>query len=314
MNQFQSCKGICIILILALLPIVSCGGKSSQKKGTPQTFTLPTVPAMISNPTDRANYLAAHWWDHYDFSDTALIHLPNVSEQAFYNYVEIFPHVSEQVLRASIQKTLEQALVEPKMFAYFTGLFENYLYDPNAYMRNEEYYRLVLEYIVDSPLVDEWDKVRPKFQLEQVNKNRPGDVATDFVYTLANGRSAAMHSIKSEFLILFFNNPGCTACGDYQQALEASPVVSRMLEIGKLKILAMYVDEDIRSWEEYVSHIPPSWINAHDASQQIRGNVLYDLRAIPNLYLVDSEKRVILKDVLPHQIEEHLLLYLQNML
>jgi len=39
---------------------------------------------------------------------------------------------------------------------------------------------------------------------------------------------------------------------------------------------------------------------------------LYDLRAIPNLYLLDKEKRVIMKDAMPHLLEERLLSFLQN--
>ena len=301
--------------ILSCLLMVSCGGKGQK----PQTLdkrtkalTMPTIPAMITNQTDRADYLAARFWDNFDFLDSTLIDTPDFAEQAFVNYIDIFPHVSEQALKLSIGKTLESTLVDPKMFVYFLSLFEKYLYDPLSPMRNEEYYAIAIEYIIASQEVDELDKVRPRFQLAQVNKNRKGMISVDFTYTMSNGKQGTMHKVNSEFLILFFNNPGCGACADYQQGLVYSPIVSQMTERGRLKILAMYVDEDFEAWEQHCADFPESWINGYDASIAIRGQDLYDLRAIPSLYLLDKDKRVMLKDAEPHQVEELLLYILQN--
>lgn len=315
MNRLYLYRSICFATVFACLLTVSCGEngrKSNQTQKTSREFTLPSIPAIITNPSERADYLAGHYWDHLDFSDTSLINKPEILEQAFVNFLEIFPYVSEGALRLAIRKTFEGAFVDNKMFAHITGLFERYLFDPNAPMRNEEYYSLVLDHLIASPQIDELDKVRFRFQQGQVNKNRRGSVAADFVYTLSNGRQGAMHKMVSEFTILFFNNPGCMACSEYQQGLEYSPVITQLVGAGRLKILAMYVDEDLVSWEGYRSSIPSSWLNGYDASFVIRNDNLYDLRAIPSLYLLDREKRVLLKDALPHQIEEQLLYLVQN--
>mgnify|MGYP002527024690 FL=1 len=50
------------------------------------------------------------------------------------------------------------------------------------------------------------------------------------------------------------------------------------------------------------------WINGYDKKQTIEQNNLYDLKAIPTLYLLDKDKTVLLKDVTTKEIEE----YLQN--
>ena len=317
MNQIKLHKTICFTLLMASLLISSCLGNGrrtsdTQAKRSPAPFTVPSIPPMLTNNADRADFLAKNYWNNFDFSDTLLIGNQQITEQAFVNYLDIWPHVSEGALRLSISRTLEKAQVEPKMFIHFTDLFEKYLYDPNSAMRNEEYYAMVLDYIITSPSIDELYKIQPKFYLELINKNRLGTIATDFVYTMANGKQGSMHKIKSEYLIIFFNNPGCSACIEYEQGLEYSPVVTKMLETGKLKILAMYVDEDIYEWDKNRPNIPASWINGYDAFTTIRKNNSYDLRAIPNLYLLDKEKRVIMKDAMPHLLEEQLVQILQN--
>ncbi|MDE7122932.1 MAG: DUF5106 domain-containing protein, partial [Alistipes sp.] len=51
--------------------------------------------------------------------------------------------------------------------------------------------------------------------------------------------------------------------------------------------------------------VPSSWIDACDPSGAIRSEGLYDLRAIPSLYLLDARKRVLLKDTVDvERIEE----------
>ena len=53
---------------------------------------------------------------------------------------------------------------------------------------------------------------------------------------------------------------------------------------------------DLAEWREYRGHIPPSWINGYDAGCVVREKSLYDLHAIPALYLLDRDKRVLVKD------------------
>ena len=296
--------------IIACFFMVSCGWKSQNNNG-PKPYTPPEIPAIMTDPQERADYLAGRWWDRFDFTDTAYIHVPQITEQAFSDYLSILPHVSPPAILSSMTNVLDKAQVNPQMFAYFKGLFEKYLYDPNSPMRNEELYIGVLEHLIDSPNIDELDKVQLKYQLEMISLNRPGTIATDFVYTLATGRQERMHQIKSEFLLIFFNNPGCTSCGEMQKGFEQSPVFKEIIEKGRLKILAMYADEDIASWEEHRISIPAHWINGYDAFHTLRNEKLYDLRAIPNLYLLDKDKRVIFRDATPYQVEEFLYYSLQ---
>jgi hypothetical protein len=76
-----------------------------------------------------------------------------------------------------------------------------------------------------------------------------------------------------------------------------------MLKKGKLKILSLYPNKNLAEWNKHLSEFPAVWINAYDKGAVIEKQMLYDLKAIPTLYLLDSEKRVILKDVPFEQIE-----------
>ena len=295
------------VVILAGFIAGSCTGNSGRTKTkTSKEFSLPVIPAMMDDPQQQVNYLAEHYWNNFDFNDTSFIHQPKVTEMIFTEYLKILMQATASATASSIRHTLEQALENPQAFTFFTDLLEKYLYNPNSPLRNEEIYSIALEYILAAPQVDELKKVRSRYQLEQLSKNRVGKVAVDFVYTLANGKQGRMHHLKSDYLVLFFNNPDCAACKDIQHAFEQSPVMSQMQKTGALKILAIYVDQDTEAWQQYQTNIPKQWINGYDASYIILGEDLYDLRAIPSLYLLDKDKRVVLRDVQHEHLEQYL--------
>lgn len=299
-----------LILLAFSLIFNACNGqqqtKEVQDSAKTRTFELPTVPSVITEPGERAEYLAKHYWDKFDFADTALIHMPEITEQATSNYIDIMKYVSPEVASVSIKQMMNKAAADSTMFAYFAGLYEKYLYDPNSPLRNEALYIYVLQSILDEPVLDDVNKIRPAHLLELALKNRIGEPAIDFTYTLANGQKGTLYGTKADYLLLFFYNPDCHACKEITDQLTASAMVNDRIKKKELKILAVYPDEDLAAWRQHLSYIPASWINSYDSSVALKNDEVYDLKAIPTLYLLDKDKKVVLKDVTFNQIEDYL--------
>jgi thiol-disulfide isomerase/thioredoxin len=258
---------------------------------------------MIVEHTDRANYLSRHYWDNFDFADTAYIHLPQITEQAFVDYIDVLLLASDSVSSAAIKEMLKKAEVEPVMFTYFTDLYEKYLYDPNSPMHNDELYIPALEAMLVSPVVAE--KIRPAHLLKLARKNRIGKKAADFTYTLANGKNGTLHAIRSDYTLLFFYNPGCHTCKEIMDQLTASLRINYLMQEKKLTIVAVYPDEDLTEWNIYLAQVPGEWINAYDKGAKVQNEEIYDLKAIPTLYLLDKDKKVILKDTTVELLENY---------
>ena len=149
---------------------------------------------------------------------------------------------------------------------------------------------------VSSPWLDRWERIAPQHDLRMASQNRIGRPANDFRYTTADGATRRMYDIRAEYLLLFINNPGCNMCKTVREAISASPMLNELIERGKLKVLALFPDEDLTEWQEYRPQIPARWINAYDKGCVVRDRELYDLKAIPALYLLDRDKRVMVKD------------------
>jgi hypothetical protein len=78
--------------------------------------------------------------------------------------------------------------------------------------------------------------------------------------------------------------------------LREDPVISNLISAGVLAVVNVYIDEDIQAWRSYMPVYPEEWYNGFDPDFVLRSNEIYAVRAIPSLYLLDHEKRVILKD------------------
>jgi len=69
-----------------------------------------------------------------------------------------------------------------------------------------------------------------------------------------------------------------------------------MIQRKDLVILTIYPDQDLEAWQNYLPQLPAQWINAYNPGAQVKDNHLYDLKAIPTLYLLDANKTVLVKD------------------
>ena len=166
-------------------------------------------------------------------------------------------------------------------------------------MRNDLLWEPVVRHAIgsSSPL-DEPSKERYRSMLKLVSRNQEGTAATDFTYTLADGSQGRLYDISAPYTIIFFYNPDCGECARTKAQMEASGYLDMLHNVGLVKVLALYPDGDVSAWRKALPQNPERWISAYDKEQKINREGLYDLKAIPTLYLLDAQKRVIMKDPL----------------
>lgn len=309
-----------IFIAVALLTMISCSSSKKTQTDTrseipiahqtivSDTFVLPLIPEILTDPAERTSYLVSHFWDRFDFSNRDLIQRPDITEQAFVDYINILPTVTKEEGDRSLMYTMEKTASDTLFYRHFASLFEKYYYNPNSPFRNEEYYLPLLKQFVQSPLLEEEVISRYTFQLEMVSKNRIGQKSNDFHYTIASGLTFTLYELQSEYTLLMFTNPGCATCATVVKQLNNSKPLNDALAMNTSKrtmlaILNIYPDQDLTAWQSHLLDMPARWIHAYDKEMEITRRRLYDIKAIPTLYLLDKEKRVILKDTSIEAVE-----------
>lgn len=309
--------GFMVIILFATCKQIHDSNMHPAKKTDAQDtlhvarYTRPEIPAMMTEPQERAAYYVKHYWDNYSLADTAFIH-SSQTEQLFADFLDALQYADSTVSYNALQSMMSYMEADETAYEHFCSLSEKYLYDPNSPMRNEEYYMAILEQMIASPKLAEYKKLRPADHLKQARKNRQGMTATDFTYITPKGETGRMSNLKAEFTMLFFYDPDCTNCQENERILSEIPAILDLQKEGRLRILAIYPDEDKEEWLRKSSHMPKGWIIGWNKQGDIRSKQLYEIRATPTLYLLDKQKKVIFKDAPLERIIQYLSVATQN--
>lgn len=303
----------------------NCGLASLPSKGakapeaSTHQFPAMSLPLVYGDdPAAAREYTLEHFWDAFfsqggPTTDKTILGVADGEvEQALANYIAVL-NISKELatpentaplkqaqksvgtLFSKIERT-QKADTSSHVFARMTELVSKYLYDPNSPMRDEDLYLPFAEAARTSPCTPDDMRAAYNYEAKQCRTNTFGSVAPDFKYSDAGGRKGSLHGVSADYTMLFFSNPGCNSCKEIINEVLSRDYVSRYIADGKLAIVNIYIDEEISKWRDYLPNYPKDWINGYDYTFQLRDSGKYDIRAIPSLYLLDSSKRVLMKD------------------
>ena len=262
---------------------------------------------MLTQPEERKSYLLEHYWDRFSFADTTLVNNREVTEQGFVNQISLLADgvTPEKVIRESLKNWCSRFMPEVQARQVMMQLADDYLYNPNSPFYNEGLYGVYLETMLE--VLPEEDARRSSFdfKLRLLRRNKVGDKATDFTYYLPDGqkKSLAATSTRGNRLLLVFYDPECESCHEVLREMTADASLAEAVKAGRVTVLAVYTDGNQEAWKKGLADMPEGWIIGTDR-QKVKEEALYDLKAMPSLYLLDGQKRVLLKDAPLGQIRE----------
>lgn len=297
----------CVFIGLLLLSFQVSACRSKTSPVTQDTvsiqeqtqFPFPEIPSTLTEPEARKAYLLAHYWEQFDFADTTLVNNRDVTEQGFVNFIALLADgtTSEELMRESLENWCAGFVGKDQARRILTKTADDYLYNPNSPFYNEGLYGLYLEALLGK--LPQTDAMRSayRFKLELVRRNNVGDKATDFTYYLPDGtrRTLAATSVKNDRLLLLFYDPECESCHEVLMQMAADRALAEAVKAGKLSVLAVYTEGNDGTWRKALPDMPDGWMVGTD-HEAVKTGALYDLKAMPSLYLLDGKKTVLLKD------------------
>ena len=301
---------IASLLIVTSLVAASCGrGKPSAGSAPLPTREFPQLRASQMHPDGplgAAKDVVIRFWDGY-FKDIATFRSDSLYpggvertrlEEAYGLYATLLWNVPPETARTSTARLYDQlaAARDSVVTAAMVDWTSRYLYDPNSPVRCEDFYRPFVEKLAKGDLAPEEMKMMYDFQARMCALNAMGTPAADFGFTDTRGRKRTLYDIPAEYTLLIFGNPDCHACKELVVDMEADPMVAKLCSSGRLQVVDIFIDREVDSWKAHVADYPADWINGYDHTFQIREDILYNVRALPSMYLLDKDKTVLLKD------------------
>lgn len=220
-------------------------------------FPYPEIPDEVEEPEARMAYLLDHFWQDYVFADSTAMNR-EVGEQGMVDFLNFMQHADSVSAAHGAVVLADSLAVHPSALTFFEGLMEHYLGDYDSPLHSDEVYAHLLRALPESP--------QRVWLLEQLAKNQVGSLAADILVTTPEGKQTRLYKIKAEQTLLIFYDPDCRRCQRLDAQLEQEPLIQQN---PRLKVVRKDVND--LNGEYYVPHTPA-------------------------LYLLDSEKRVVLKD------------------
>lgn len=313
-----------IYVLLLLSALCGCGGNGGAKADkalvTHPFPVAPEAPAMLGS-YDKMRYTAEHYWDRFlrdaqNFpADSASI--GGVARGEVYEVMSRFILFIGRNLRKDDAKAvmaqffdrLTEADTSSGIFEEMAALTRTVLYDPNSSLRNEDLYEPFVRKMSQSSYVSETERSGYWFDAQMCLLNQVDTPAADFSFITRENKLRTLYGVKADYTLLFFSNPGCKACGEIIQALQGDEKAQKLIQDGVLAVVNIYIDEDTSDWKDFAGAYPKTWICGYDHRHIIRNDVLYNIRAIPSLYLLSADKKVILKD----SPKENLMAFIDNL-
>ena len=262
-------------------------------------FPFPAIPELLTSPGERRDYLLTHYWEQFDFADTTLVNNRDVTEQGFVNFIALLNEggVTKRLARESLENWCGGFMTEAHARKVLMRMADDYLYNPNSPFYNEALYRLYLEALLKKLPADDVRRSTFDFRLKLLKRNNVGQKATDFVYYLPGGEryTLAATSVKNDRLLLMFYDPECESCHEVLLQMVADTALAEAVRAGKLSVLAVYTEGNDAAWRKALPDMPEGWMVGTDR-EVVKTGALYDLKAMPSLYLLDGKKTVLLKD------------------
>ncbi len=166
--------------------------------------------------------------------------------------------------------------------------------NPLSAEHDEVAYLNTLKSVCSSAVLSESDKLRPKVLLADALKNQIGSKASDIEYvTPSSDAPQHIYGSHAPLTLIYFNDPDCEACEIVKSRLDTCTVLKGMVEDRKLQIIGIYTQNNEGLWR--AAKFPSYIINGWDKNQQIENSETYTLPTLPLFYLLDADKKVLLK-------------------
>ena len=270
-------------------------------------ISMPEIPAnYYNNPPKIQEFIMQHFFDNFPWNDPRIFNTPD-AEEKFKEYVDFVYQIDRPELDTFVVEALKASSINATSHQLF---FERLDKDLGYYMSNykvEHTYIKMLQYILATTDLEKIRRTYYEYELSTINKNLNGSIAADFRFVNEKGDTNNLHSVHSEYTLLFLHNPTCSTCREVRRRIANYEWLNKAIASGRLNVLTVYMEKDEKVWKHYLENeANPSYMHAWNFDTSIEDNKLYETRTIPYMFLLDKDKRVIKKNILYNEIEDYI--------
>jgi len=239
-----------------------------------------------------------HFVDYIDLSVARLVRSPVLLTRLYYYFDKlIVPHPDSIIVAAD--KVIDQLSGDPETFKYgLSHIFNKYATSDIVGMDAVSVH--LIDKYYSTPAVD-WIDDKKRSELRRTaNKTRPlllGKTAPDFVGYKRDSSQIRLHDVEADFTVLYFWAWDCGHCK------KSMPDMIDFYNNYKDKGVELFAactktrDKAAGCWDMIDEKGMDIWINVNDPELISRFVLKYDITSTPQLYILDKDKKIIMKKI-----------------
>lgn len=267
---------------------------------------LPVLPLNRLSAKDSLylqTYAREHFFDNTFLSDERMVYTSTFPAR-FDRFLKTLSPLPKEELIKLVDKVVRQSEGTNELRKYIVGkLAQQFEFTPSPEL-DEVYSHLVQKYVEGE--ASTWDASTLQ-KVKEVNaiktKLAIGTVFPSLPLTNLSGTEQPLESVKSDYTVLFFYDPGCSHCR------ETTPKLTALAQqfADKMKVYAVSLDAEEKPWKNFIEEFKTeSFVNVCDTTRKIE---FYKLGVFnyPTIYLLNSEKKIVTRWLKVEQLSTYLL-------
>ncbi|MGL4346504.1 MAG: thioredoxin-like domain-containing protein [Chitinophagaceae bacterium] len=293
--------------------------KAYTKKNSHQflstLFLLMDGPEIIQQPNaiDSLEYFFYHYWDNISFSDPKILRTP-ILEQKLNQYIRtLIPNKLDSMTNVAFN-IIEEAKKDSLTYRYYLSKLAIDYGNSVIPIQSDAFYYIFNKYIENSKPSWMSDNLYDQMQRRSnfIVGNIIGNNAYDIELLDTTDKKFNLYDIKSNYIVLCFWDPVCGHCLEIMPLLDS--LYQNSWEKKGVTMVGIYVDGGLENWKKYISTHNKKWLHGYESDtmrsvlntqQKPNFRQLFNVTETPKIYLLDKDKKIVLKQITPLQLNQY---------
>ena len=255
-------------------------------------------------------YYREHYFDNADLTEPGLLRTP-FFEDKVYGYYDLFNAKEADTIIKYTDELIEKASANDEMFQFFVRTTLNRYDTTKRVCMEAVYVNVAFKYYATGKAFWLADTVAAEF-VDRAMKMKDlvcDKVAPNIVLTeYGTNKQLQLHQVKGERTVLLFWTPDCSHC---RKEVPAFFEIFKKYADQGIKVYAVCTevqDEGLKKWRDFIEEKGlkhPNWINLSNNEHNPYFKVLYNIQTTPQFYLLDENKKIILRRIGVETLEKY---------
>jgi thiol-disulfide isomerase/thioredoxin len=275
------------------------------------------IPESLGKPDNpehqriQYQYLKNHFFDGVDFTDERLLRTPLVETKLDQYFKQIAPPVADSLI-PDARRVIEMARPVATMYQFVVQFLFNLYSDPEIMGTDAVYVFIAENYYLagQTPWIDSANLRGINTRVQELKPlliGKPAPAVTGLVTD--KDVPFEISQVKSKYLILYFWSPECSFCKESTPKLHAQYEDLKKLGV---EVVAIDTRPDKVQWYKFIADHQLSWINVYSPQYERELVERYQAFSTPALFILDSERRIIAKNISVDQVKPFFNQYLSG--